>query len=98
MELPRWKDILEAHVRISSLINRTPVFTSSAINSIAGCEISFKCENLQKQVHLNTVGPPMLSFHSARMISEGGWQLIHQVITLPRCHLLPGKGVLPRTL
>lgn len=48
MELPRWKDILEAHVRISSLINRTPVFTSSAINSIAGCEISFKCENLQK--------------------------------------------------
>jgi threonine dehydratase len=48
MELPRWKDILEAHVRISSLINRTPVFTSSAINNIAGCEIYFKCENLQK--------------------------------------------------
>lgn len=48
MDIPQWKDVLEAHVRISSLINRTPVFTCSSINKIAGCEIFFKCENFQK--------------------------------------------------
>jgi threonine dehydratase len=48
MDIPRWKDILEAHVRISSLVHKTPVFTSSAINRITGCEIFFKCENFQK--------------------------------------------------
>ncbi|MGF1583711.1 MAG: pyridoxal-phosphate dependent enzyme [Bacteroidales bacterium] len=48
MEIPHWEDILRAHTRISSLVHRTPVLTSSAINRIAGCEIFFKCENFQK--------------------------------------------------
>jgi threonine dehydratase len=48
MEIPHWEDICRAHTRISSLVHRTPVLTSSAINRIAGCEIFFKCENFQK--------------------------------------------------
>ena len=48
MDIPRWKDVLEAHVRISSLVRRTPVFTSSSLNKLTGSEIYFKCENLQK--------------------------------------------------
>jgi threonine dehydratase len=48
MKVPNWEDICRAHARIESLVHRTPVFTSSAINRIAGCEIFFKCENFQK--------------------------------------------------
>jgi threonine dehydratase len=48
MEIPTWEDICMAHARIGSLVHRTPVFTSSAINRITGCEIFFKCENFQK--------------------------------------------------
>jgi threonine dehydratase len=48
MNIPRWKDVLEAHVRISSLVRRTPVFCSSSINKLTGSEIFFKCENFQR--------------------------------------------------
>ena len=48
MEIPQWKDVLEAHERISPWVHRTPVFTCRAINSITGSELVFKCENLQK--------------------------------------------------
>jgi len=48
METPQWHNVLEAHERIGTWIHRTPVFTCRSINSIAGCEILFKCENLQK--------------------------------------------------
>ena len=48
MEIPRWKDVLEAHERISPLIHRTPVLTCSAINAITGSSLFFKCENFQK--------------------------------------------------
>lgn len=40
--------IEQAHNRIKSYVHRTPVMTSEAINTIAGCSIFFKCENLQK--------------------------------------------------
>jgi len=43
------KETLEqAHDRIKSYVHRTPVMTSEAINTIAGCSVFFKCENLQK--------------------------------------------------
>lgn len=45
---PTKEDILEAHERIKRQIHRTPILTSSLINSIVGCEIYFKCENFQK--------------------------------------------------
>lgn len=41
-------DIIEAHNRISSKIKRTPVLTSSLLNSIVGANLFFKCENFQK--------------------------------------------------
>jgi len=45
---PTKQNILEAHERIIKQVHRTPILTSSAINSIFGCELFFKCENFQK--------------------------------------------------
>lgn len=41
-------DIEQAHERIKQHVHRTPVLTSASINTIAGCNNFFKCENLQK--------------------------------------------------
>jgi threonine dehydratase len=40
--------IHEARERISSRIHRTPVLTSRQFNEVAGKEVYFKCENLQR--------------------------------------------------
>jgi threo-3-hydroxy-L-aspartate ammonia-lyase len=40
--------IREAAARISGHIHRTPVVTSRSFNERAGCEVFFKCENLQR--------------------------------------------------
>jgi threonine dehydratase len=40
--------IQEAAARISGHIHRTPVLTSRLFNERAGCEVFFKCENLQR--------------------------------------------------
>ena len=40
--------IREAAARISGHIHRTPVLTSRLFNERAGCEVFFKCENLQR--------------------------------------------------
>jgi threonine dehydratase len=48
MNIPRKKDIIDAHRRIKNIIHQTPVLTSSSINSIIGAELFFKCENFQK--------------------------------------------------
>jgi threonine dehydratase len=40
--------IREAHARIRDKIHRTPVMTSETLNSQAGAQLYFKCENLQK--------------------------------------------------
>jgi threonine dehydratase len=45
---PTKEDILEAHERIKNQVKQTPVFTSSSINKLTGCELFFKCENFQK--------------------------------------------------
>src|SRR3989475_8059982 len=45
---PRWEAILAAHARIAPKIHRTPVLTSSSLDSITGAKIFFKCENLQR--------------------------------------------------
>jgi threonine dehydratase len=45
---PTLSEIQAAHHRIQPFIHRTPIFTSSAINEMAGCELFFKCENFQK--------------------------------------------------
>lgn len=41
------ESIQAAHERIKPFVHRTPVITSASINEIAGCQIFFKCENLQ---------------------------------------------------
>ena len=46
--MPSAEDLLGAHVRISSFIHNTPVLTSRSIDTIAGCELYFKCENFQR--------------------------------------------------
>jgi threonine dehydratase len=48
MILPTYRDVQEAHERISPYIHRTPVLTSRSVNRILGAEIFFKCENFQK--------------------------------------------------
>ncbi len=48
MDLPKYKDIVQAHERIRPYIHKTPVLTSKSINEITGCELFFKCENFQK--------------------------------------------------
>jgi threo-3-hydroxy-L-aspartate ammonia-lyase len=40
--------IKEARARIAGRIHRTPVMTSHLFNEAAGCEVFFKCENLQR--------------------------------------------------
>lgn len=48
IKIPQFEDIKNAHNRISSYINKTPILTSSSLNEIFGAEIFFKCENFQK--------------------------------------------------
>ncbi len=40
--------IKQAAARISGRVHRTPVVTSRSFNEVAGCEVFFKCENLQR--------------------------------------------------
>jgi threonine dehydratase len=49
-------DIRAAAQRIAPYIHRTPVMSSRQINAEAGCEIFFKCENLQKVGAFKTRG------------------------------------------
>ncbi len=46
--VPSLDDIRMAARRISGLAHHTPVMTSENINEIAGLQVYFKCENLQK--------------------------------------------------
>lgn len=48
MKLPQFSDIQVAHSRIKPFIHRTPVLSSTQLNTIFGCELFFKCENFQK--------------------------------------------------
>lgn len=48
MNVPDKPTIIAAHGRIKPYIHQTPVLTSAGINSMAGSELFFKCENFQK--------------------------------------------------
>src|SRR5215831_1976783 len=45
---PSWESIQAAHERLAPHIHRTPVLTSESLSNMAGAELFFKCENLQK--------------------------------------------------
>jgi threonine dehydratase len=42
------QDLLSAHKNITPYVHNTPILHSSYIDSLAGCQIYFKCENFQK--------------------------------------------------
>ena len=46
--IPEINDINDAYSRIKNQVHRTPILTSESVNRIAGAEVFFKCENLQK--------------------------------------------------
>lgn len=48
IKVPQLSDIKEAHSKIKSYINRTPVLSSGQINLIYGSDLLLKCENFQK--------------------------------------------------
>jgi len=43
-----WENIQEAHRRIKPRIHRTPILRSATLDALAGAELFFKCDNLQK--------------------------------------------------
>jgi threonine dehydratase len=45
--IPDKRTIEEAHKRIADHVIRTPILKSAALNELAGCNLAFKCENLQ---------------------------------------------------
>jgi threonine dehydratase len=45
---PEFADVIRAAERIAGAAHRTPVLTSTRLNDIAGAELFFKCENLQR--------------------------------------------------
>jgi len=47
-KLPTKEDIIQAGERINPHIHHTPILQSETLNQIAGCELFFKCENMQK--------------------------------------------------
>jgi threonine dehydratase len=47
-KVPTQLEIEDAATRIANFVHRTPIMTCKSIDEIAGCEIFFKCENLQK--------------------------------------------------
>ncbi len=46
--IPAFKDIEAAHLRIEKYIHKTPVLTSDSINKMVESDVFFKCENFQK--------------------------------------------------
>lgn len=48
MVAPGIEDISAAHARILPHIDHTPILTSEFLDSTFGCELFFKCENMQK--------------------------------------------------
>lgn len=48
LDYPGRNTIAEAADRIQTLIHRTPILTSRILNQMTGCNLFFKCENLQK--------------------------------------------------
>ena len=48
MYIPTLDDMKTARERIAPYIHRTPILTSRMLNELAGAELFFKCENLQK--------------------------------------------------
>lgn len=47
-EIPSYKKVREAYLKIRNKVHRTPVMSSKKVNEHGGGELVFKCENFQK--------------------------------------------------
>ena len=49
LDLPSYKDVLNAAKNLKGIVHNTPVLTSKTINKrLGGAQVFFKCENFQK--------------------------------------------------
>ena len=48
MNIPSYKQVDKAHIRVRQYAHRTPILSSTSINRITGAKLLFKCENFQK--------------------------------------------------
>jgi len=48
LNIPKRADVLKAATRIGKYIHNTPILSSENLNELFGCQLFFKCENLQK--------------------------------------------------
>ena len=48
IQIPTFKDIIDAHLLIKNKIHKTPVLSSNNLDIITGASLFFKCENFQK--------------------------------------------------
>ena len=48
MNIPTYKQVEKAHIRVRRYAHRTPILSSASINRITGAKLLFKCENFQK--------------------------------------------------
>lgn len=48
MQIPTFQDVLAARERIAPHIHKTPILTSRHLDWLAGAQLHFKCENLQR--------------------------------------------------
>src|SRR5437762_5566235 len=69
---PRYQDIVEARSRIASHVHRTPVMTSSSLNAIAGANLFFKCENLQRSGSFKMRGASNAVFSLSKEDADSG--------------------------
>jgi len=46
--IPSKEDIITAYHRVKPYINKTPLLTSTYLNTLSSAQIYFKCENFQK--------------------------------------------------
>lgn len=47
-QMPNFADVRDAAARIAPMAHVTPVLRSRSLDALAGCELHFKCENLQR--------------------------------------------------
>ncbi|MFO7915947.1 MAG: pyridoxal-phosphate dependent enzyme [Candidatus Krumholzibacteriales bacterium] len=95
---PSIRDLCLARKRVSDYIHRTPVFTCRSINRLAGAEVFFKCENLQKTgafkirgavnaVFSREKGPDFATHssgnHAAALALAASWQGVRAHIVMP---------------
>ena len=46
--IPKAEDVINSYSKINSIVNKTPILTSSYLNELSNCQLYFKCENFQK--------------------------------------------------